>query len=56
MYKDFKYIIGDNTFSRPSELPTIEDKDNTVSINIKKIKAVVSSTIQGLKKVGNYGK
>ena len=52
LFQAFKSIIGNNQSRWPSDIPTIINEDNTVSINVKKIKANISSAKQEIKKVG----
>ena len=52
LFQTFKSIIGDDQSRWPSDIPTIINEDNTVSINVRKIKAIIISAKQELKKVG----
>ena len=46
LYEDFKFIMGNDPSTWPSDLPTIKNPDNTISINMKKIKSIISSVKQ----------
>ena len=52
LYESFKSIMGDDPSIWPSDIPTIRNKDNSISINMKKIKAIISSAKQERKKLG----
>ena len=52
LFQTFKSIIGDDQSRWPSDIPTIINEDNTVSINVRKIKAIISSAKQEIKKAG----
>ena len=40
-YQNFKSDMVDDPSTWPSDIPTIRNKDNTTSINMKKIKAII---------------
>ena len=44
-------MMGNDPSTWPSDLPTIKNPDNTISINMKKIKTIISSVKQKKKKV-----
>ena len=52
LYEDFKRLIGNDQSSWPSNLPTVTTEDNVTSLDMKKIKAIISSIKQKVKKDG----
>ena len=44
-----KFMMGNDPSTWPSDLPTIKNPGNTISINMKKIKTIISSVKQGKK-------
>ena len=52
LFEDFKSSLGDDPFSWPITIPTITNKDKTISIDKKMIKVIISAAKQEVKKVG----
>jgi len=52
LYEDFKRLIGNDQSSWPSDLSTVTTEDNVTSLDMKKIKAIISSIKQKVKKDG----
>ena len=52
LYKDFVTLIGSDQDSWPNDLPTITTENNETSLDMKKIKAIISSVKQKVRKEG----
>ena len=52
LYDDFKAIIGIDQSKWPIDIPTISEEDGTLTIDMKKIKSVISYLKGKMKKKG----